>query len=109
MLIRHFTPRRQVELDIGTNAVAVTTGTHVEAPLPNGTGKIDFKQVARASVQREHPEGAHVTEQTTVDLDMSNGSSVLVTTNTWHSARGMAARGRVELDGHLFFEREWRG
>jgi hypothetical protein len=76
--------------------------------LPHGAGAIEFEQIARAVVQRDQPEGARVEEQTTVALETSSGSKVRVETSTWQSVNGFAARGRVELDGHLFFEREWR-
>jgi uncharacterized protein len=107
-LLVQLAPRREIELDLVADAVGVTTGTHFESMLPHRTRRVDFEQVARAVVSRDHPEGARVDEQTIVALDMSNGSSVLVTTTTWQTAKGIAARAKVQLDGHVFFEREWR-
>ncbi|MGN6870948.1 MAG: CocE/NonD family hydrolase [Solirubrobacteraceae bacterium] len=108
-LVLDYRPVWKAEHDLAQGRVSVTMGMTWTSHLPSGIGRLDLAQSSRASVSIERPDGAHIEEETTVRLQMDSGSEVQVDTKSWHTARSIAAWGRILIDGRPFFERQWRG
>jgi putative CocE/NonD family hydrolase len=108
-LVLDYRPIWNIERDHATGRASVTMGMSWISLLPSGSGRLELAQSSRASVALERPDGAHIEEETTVSLQMDSGSEVQIETRSWHTGRGIAAWGRILVDGRPFFERQWRG
>jgi putative CocE/NonD family hydrolase len=104
-----YVPRWTIERDEAANAASVTMGMSWISTIPSGGGKLVLDQSSKASVPVDRPDGAEVSEETTVDLETPSGAAVRIETRSWHSSRGISAWGRILVDGRPFFERQWRG
>ncbi len=108
-LVLDYVPRWTIERDLAADRATVTMGMTWVSHLPAGRGKLELAQSSKASVAVARPDGAEVSEETTVGLETPSGASVLIETRSWHTSRGIAAWGRILVDGRPFFERQWRG
>ena len=108
-LVVDYVPVWSIERDLARNRASVTMGMSWISHLPTGGGKLELTQSSKASVAVERPDGAEIAEETTVSLEMPSGADVLIETRSWHTARSIAAWGRILVDGRPFFERQWRG
>lgn len=103
-----FTPRWQIEHDLVSGTVTVTTGERPVLFTPHRDGRIELDHVARASVTASRPDAARVEGETTVSLQTPSGSTVRVETRSWVTQSGMTLSGRIIVDGRLFFDKQWQ-
>lgn len=103
-----FTPRWQIERDLATNTVTVTTGERPVLLTPTREGRVDLNHIAKASVSAARPDAAKVEGETIVTLKTPSGDAVVVETRSWVTLNGTTLSGRVTVDGREFFHKEWK-
>jgi hypothetical protein len=69
---------------------------------------MELHHTAKASVSASRPDAAKVEGETTVTLQTPSGSTIVVETRSWITLSGMILSGRISIDDHLFFERQWK-
>jgi uncharacterized protein len=103
-----FTPRWQIAQDLATGTVTVTTGERPILLTPSRDGRVELNHTATASVTAARPDAARVEGETTITLQTPSGSTVVIATRSWVTQTGMTLSGRVVVDGHIFFDKQWQ-
>jgi putative CocE/NonD family hydrolase len=100
-------PSWTIERDLARDAVAVTLGGGETMRLPDG-GMLTLRQRATARVAAEHPEGASVEAEATIEIAFADGECVEVEARSRAWRERTLYHGHVAVDGCPLLDRSWR-
>ncbi len=106
-LMTEFAPRWNIEHDLATGTLSVTTGSRQGSVLPTG-GSFHMDHRATASVTDARPDGAKLEGTTTIRLDLPASGIVEVQTESWVSHDRILLTGTVSVDGRVVCEKRWQ-
>lgn len=100
-------PLWTIEHDLAGDGVAVSLGGGETMRLPEG-GTLALRQRATARVHAQHPEGASVQAEVTIEIHSGNGEHTVVEASSRAWRERNLCDGRVTIDGRTVLERSWR-
>jgi putative CocE/NonD family hydrolase len=103
-----FEPRWKIEHDEANGAVKVSSGQRLAVMTPNRDGNIEIDHTAWASVAASHPDAAKVEGRTRITCETRGGDTVVIEADSWITQMGLNLMGKVSVNGHPFFEKQWR-
>jgi len=106
-LLTEFTPRWNIDRDLASGTLSVSTGSRQGIALPTG-GTFHMDHLATASVNDARPDGAKLRGQTAIRLDLAASGVIEIETRSWVSHGRILLTGKVAVAGQVLCEKRWQ-
>jgi putative CocE/NonD family hydrolase len=100
-------PKWTITESVGDESVSVNYGTSTAIRLPHGP-RFELTYEGTAHVSRARPDGASVVANAVIDTTLNTGEHVRVSASNRFTRTTMLMNGRVEVDGRVLLDRQWK-